>query len=150
MSQSKIKQDMPPPGGYRPIQYLRIPAKTYFSGKTMFFGFVVMQIGAWYILKLNDWLVRRWDTEERGCRMAMLPMLLAEKERLYLKNARHLRDEERRVMKDVPGWVVGTWWGEPIYKAISKDQWYDILDIEYYTHNSYYDYRYCKHFYKQI
>jgi NADH dehydrogenase (ubiquinone) 1 alpha subcomplex subunit 13 len=26
-------QDLPPEGGYRPINYARIPAKKYFSGK---------------------------------------------------------------------------------------------------------------------
>ena len=26
-------QDMPPEGGYRPINYARIPAKKYFGGK---------------------------------------------------------------------------------------------------------------------
>lgn len=27
------KQDMPPPGGYKKIQYARVPAKTYMTGK---------------------------------------------------------------------------------------------------------------------
>jgi hypothetical protein len=34
MSNSKIRQDLPPPGGYKPIPYIRIPAKQYFSGES--------------------------------------------------------------------------------------------------------------------
>jgi hypothetical protein len=40
---------------------------------------------------------------------------LAETDRIYLKHLRALRDEERELMKDVPGWQVGTLFGEPIY-----------------------------------
>lgn len=31
------KQDLPPPGGYKPIPFKRIPAKAYFSGKQCLF-----------------------------------------------------------------------------------------------------------------
>ena len=34
MATTTIRQDMPPPGGYNKIQYERIPAKTYFKGKS--------------------------------------------------------------------------------------------------------------------
>lgn len=27
------KQDMPPPGGYKKIPFLRVPAKSYFTGE---------------------------------------------------------------------------------------------------------------------
>lgn len=32
-SKEGFKQDMPPEGGYKPIPYKRIPAKTFFSGR---------------------------------------------------------------------------------------------------------------------
>lgn len=37
------KQDLPPPGGYKPIPYKRIPAKQYFSGKLLllFMNFIM-------------------------------------------------------------------------------------------------------------
>jgi hypothetical protein len=33
MATDAAHQDMPPEGGYKPINYARIPAKKYFSGK---------------------------------------------------------------------------------------------------------------------
>ncbi len=32
MSGAAFKQDLPPPGGYKAIPYLRVPAKQYMSG----------------------------------------------------------------------------------------------------------------------
>jgi NADH dehydrogenase (ubiquinone) 1 alpha subcomplex subunit 13 len=33
MAAAAKQQDLPPEGGYRPINYARIPAKKYFGGK---------------------------------------------------------------------------------------------------------------------
>ena len=30
------------------------------------------------------------------------------------------RDEENELMKDVPGWVTGTWYGQPVYTNLAK------------------------------
>ena len=51
-------------------------------------------------------------------RLALSPMLLAERDRGYIKTLKATRDAEEELMKDVPGWEVGTWYGEPIYKTI--------------------------------
>jgi hypothetical protein len=37
-------------------------------------------------------------------------------------------------MKDHPGWVVGTLYGEPIYKTIEKDELPDIKLFTMYAH----------------
>jgi NADH dehydrogenase (ubiquinone) 1 alpha subcomplex subunit 13 len=50
-----------------------------------------------------------------------MPLFIAERDREFLKQVRRNRDEEAKVMKNVPGWVVGTWYGEPIYKTKPKD-----------------------------
>ncbi len=42
---------------------------------------------------------------------------------------------EEEVMKDVPGWVVGTWYGEPVYFTMS-DGWYDPSEMEVYAHST--------------
>lgn len=38
---------------------------------------------------------------------------------------RRLRDEEEKLMKDVPGWEVGKYKGDPIYKTLGPDEWYE-------------------------
>jgi NADH dehydrogenase (ubiquinone) 1 alpha subcomplex subunit 13 len=60
-----------------------------------------------------------------------MPLLIAERDREFLKQYRINREEERELMKDVPGWVVGTWYGEPIYHTVPKDKlvephWLDL------------------------
>lgn len=32
MASAAKRQDLPPPGGYNPISYKRVPAKTFFNG----------------------------------------------------------------------------------------------------------------------
>jgi NADH dehydrogenase (ubiquinone) 1 alpha subcomplex subunit 13 len=39
----------------------------------------------------------------------------------FLKQLRRNRDEEAKLMANVPGWEVGTWYGEPIYKTLPPD-----------------------------
>lgn len=53
-----------------------------YSGRTMIAGFVVIQIGAAYLCKLNEWSERNMITEERSSRLGLVPMLLAEKDRM--------------------------------------------------------------------
>lgn len=48
-------------------------------------------------------------------------MLIAERDREYLKQVKRNRDEEAELMKNVPGWVVGTYYGEPIFKTKPDD-----------------------------
>lgn len=33
MATAARRQDLPPPGGYNPINYKRVPARTFFNGK---------------------------------------------------------------------------------------------------------------------
>lgn len=57
----------------------------------------------------------------RSGRLALYPLLFAERDREFLKQIRRNRDEEAKLMKNVPGWKVGTWYGEPIFKTVAKD-----------------------------
>ncbi|XP_022920790.1 NADH dehydrogenase [ubiquinone] 1 alpha subcomplex subunit 13 [Onthophagus taurus] len=133
MSAIVKRQDMPPPGGYKPINFKRIPAKTYFSGFTMIAGYLGVTAGAAYVYYLTCKKVHREDIEERSARFALTPLLTAERDREYLKQLRRNRDEERELMKNVDGWVVGTLYGEPIYKD-DKGELIEPRLQDYYVH----------------
>merc|ERR1719228_67235 len=60
------------------------------------------------------------STEKRSLNMALEPMLSAERDRALLKHIVKSREWEEDLMKDVPGWEVGTFFGKPVYKALLK------------------------------
>ncbi|XP_075979395.1 NADH dehydrogenase (ubiquinone) B16.6 subunit [Anticarsia gemmatalis] len=128
------KQDLPPPGGYRPIPYKRIPAKTFFSGYTMFAGYLGITAGALYLYNLNYKQIVRDQIETRSAKMAIFPMLLAERDREFLKQLRRNRDAEAELMCNVPGWEVGTYYGEKVYKLLPEDTLVEPIFHEYYVH----------------
>lgn len=80
-----------------------------------------MTAGSGYIMYLTRQQLKREEIEMRSAKLALAPLLIAERDREYLKQVRINRDEEAKIMKDVPGWVVGTWYGEPIFKTKPKD-----------------------------
>lgn len=55
----------------------------------------------------------------------------------YLKQLRRNRDEEADLMKNVDGWVVGTYKGEPVYKTLPPDTLVKPSLNEFYVHSSY-------------
>lgn len=57
----------------------------------------------------------------------------------FLKQLRVNREEERALMKNVEGWEVGTYYGEPIYKTLPEDALIEPRLREYYIHTSYGD-----------
>ncbi|XP_067133072.1 NADH dehydrogenase [ubiquinone] 1 alpha subcomplex subunit 13 [Centruroides vittatus] len=129
-----IKQDLPPSGGYKRIIFHRIPPKKYFSGYTMFAGYIGLTAFSSYFVWLDLKRQRRLKVENCDVKVALEPLLLAERDRMYLKQLRKNREEEAELMKDVPGWKVGTYYGEPLYKTISKDTFMDPIRNEYYAH----------------
>ncbi|CAH2049507.1 unnamed protein product, partial [Iphiclides podalirius] len=130
------KQDLPPPGGYKPIPYKRLPAKQLFSGYTIFAGYIGMTVGAIYLYNLTAKQIKKHEIEMRSAKMAIYPMLLAERDREYLKQIRRNRDAEAELMRDVPGWEVGTYYGERVYKLIPPDTLVEPIFHEYYAHSS--------------
>lgn len=52
--------------------------------------------------------------ESRSC---IEPVILAEQDRMVLRQYRANVDEETKLMSDVPGWEVGTWFGEKVFKS---------------------------------
>lgn len=77
---------------------------------------------------------------QRSAKMVLYPLLLAERDREYLKQLNRNRDEEAKLMANVEGWEVGTWYGEPIFKTIPKDKLVDPSFDEFYVHSHYRDY----------
>lgn len=52
----------------------------------------------------------------------------------FLKQLRKNRDEEAKLMEDYPGWVVGTYFGEPVYKGEPKDKLFEPSFHEFVAH----------------
>lgn len=78
------------------------------------------------------------EIEMRSSRNAILPLLIAERDREYLKQLRRNRNEEASLMLNVKGWKTGTWFGEPIFKSTSgKDILNDPIFKEFYAHCGY-------------
>ena len=107
MAAPKVKQDMPPPGGYGPIDYKRHLPRRGFSGYSLFaLGVGSLLLGYYTIIKWNRER-RRLLIEDLEARIALMPLLQAESDRRTLRLMRQNLDEEAKIMKDVPGWKVG-------------------------------------------
>merc|ERR1712073_170163 len=79
----------------------------------------------------------RMMIEERSAQLALEPMMLAERDREYLKQLRRNRDCERDLMADVEGWEVGTYFGQPLYKTLGDDEIQQhMLRRSFYIHSS--------------
>ncbi|XP_044596188.1 NADH dehydrogenase [ubiquinone] 1 alpha subcomplex subunit 13 isoform X2 [Cotesia glomerata] len=129
-------QDLPPKGGYNPIQTSRVALRRILtpavaSGLTIATT-VVGGIGYFF----NYRYARRDQVELRSAKLAIMPMLLAERDREFLKQVRKNRDEEARLMADYPGWVVGTYFGEPVFKNEPEDKFISPSYAEYNIHSS--------------
>lgn len=96
-----------------------------------------MTAGAGFLYYLNRKVVFAEELELRSASFAIYPMLLAERDREYLKQLRRNRDEESKLMANVEGWKTGTWYGEPIYFTQPKDTLIHPRGHEYYVHASY-------------
>ncbi|KAF7635281.1 C34b2.8 [Meloidogyne graminicola] len=91
----EFRQEMPPFGGYRPFNVNRTYAKTLWGRNGIYF-------------------------EDNDLGNAMEPFLLAERDRIVLRIMKKNRELEKDLMKEVPGWKVGTWYGEPIYFTLGE------------------------------
>ena len=57
------------------------------------------------------------EVEMKSASLAITPLMLAERDREFLKQLRKNRDAEEKLMKDVEGWEVGTFYGHKVYKV---------------------------------
>ena len=114
-----------PPGLFSEVkhifQYSNIPSThdyIWFSGKVILAGFAVYQTAAvcYYLKYLRPAMLAR-RREAMDFRLALTPMLVAERDRGYIKHLKEQVKAEEDLMKDVEGWEVGTWYGEKVYKT---------------------------------
>lgn len=127
-------QDLPPEGGYKPFNYNRVPLRPFLNAKLLIGGYIGVSAAAMYVYHLSAKEMTRDAIEMRSSRNVIFPVLLAERDREYLKQVRRNRDDEAELMKNVPGWKVGTWFGEPIYKTRPNDEWHDPIIQDFYGH----------------
>lgn len=90
-----------------------------------------------YLYWLNYKDICNEEVESRSAKFAIYPMLCAERDREFLKQCRRNRDEEAKLMANVEGWKVGTWYGEPIFKTVPADKWIEPSFREFYAHSSF-------------
>uniref|UniRef100_A0A4W3H4D1 NADH dehydrogenase [ubiquinone] 1 alpha subcomplex subunit 13 n=1 Tax=Callorhinchus milii TaxID=7868 RepID=A0A4W3H4D1_CALMI len=138
MATFKVKQDMPPPGGYASFDYKRnIPKRGLSDYISFFLGGGGLWVGC---MGLFNWsyCVRRLLIEELESRIGLLPLLQAEQDRRLLRLMRENLEEEAKIMKDVPGWKVGEGvyhtkrWVEPL-----TDELFNLRPKENLVHEKY-------------
>ncbi|RUS71958.1 hypothetical protein EGW08_020271 [Elysia chlorotica] len=109
------KQDLPPKGGFNPIEFAARGPKRMFNGFTQFGLFLGITGLAWVGWSYVKEIIRKEKLELMDARIAVEPFIYAEKDRAILTHYRRCRDEENQLMKNVKGWETGTLWGEPVY-----------------------------------
>merc|ERR1712083_1197681 len=128
------KQAMPPTGGFGSIQYARnLTPGT--KGWKAFGGLFALTSVSWTIYTYQRRVQLGYEAEMNDARVALEPFMFAEQDRQFLRHLWNNREEERELMKNVPGWKVGTWYGEPVYHQEAKREKY-VQTCEYFAHNA--------------
>lgn len=116
-----VTQDMPPPGGFAAINIERTFPKPMLRQGIWIVVLIAATINGAQVAnrakKRNR--ILRIETVENY--IAAQPFMLAEQERGFLSHLRNRREEERELMKDHKGWVVGTLYGEKVFKTIPEN-----------------------------
>ena len=60
----------------------------YFTAPLLFGGFILWEIFGHWKYKRGQRQIAAWDTEERSAQFALEPMLLAERDRLFVKRCK--------------------------------------------------------------
>ncbi|CAD6184331.1 unnamed protein product [Caenorhabditis auriculariae] len=125
---------MPPPGGYRQFNFHRtFPKIVWRPGVVVATIFGASAYGAYAAIQEKKRAVTE-KFEDVDINTALEPFLKAERDRYWLKLIAKNRDLEEEVMKDVPGWKTGTWYGEPVYFTLG-DKWWDPATREVFAHS---------------
>ena len=105
-------QDMPPPGGYKKIDYGRYLPSRGPKGYQLWLGSALLiSYGYYQIGKTNTEKIQQM-MQERKVRYALAPLLQAEADREYMERELVALMREREIMKDVVddegrGWQAG-------------------------------------------
>ncbi|CAH0390962.1 unnamed protein product [Bemisia tabaci] len=134
MSSVVKKQDLPPVGGYPSINFKRVPAKQIFNPWLAILGTIAIWGVSRELYHKGYVEVMMEEVEQRSVLIALEPMLLAERDRAFLKQLRKNRDEENELMKNVPNWKTGHYYNQPLYITVPKDTLLNVPLYEYYAH----------------
>ena len=104
---TKYVQDLPPPGGYKPLDFSKRLPGPRMSGLGIFTVVGVMITYGFYTVFQGNNKRRELKAEKRYVRASLLPFLQAEEDARYLRERAYSIELERRIMRDVPGWEVG-------------------------------------------
>mmetsp|Transcript_18480 Transcript_18480/g.36271 ORF Transcript_18480/g.36271 Transcript_18480/m.36271 type:complete len:132 (+) Transcript_18480:224-619(+) len=114
---SKPVQDMPPPGGFKPFSVEKQMPKPRMSGATIFGLTAATCMIGFYIMGQGNVKRTQLNAERRDRRMAIVPFLQAEEDARFVMNSQKMKEDEARIMKDVPNWDVNasiyntqSWW----------------------------------------
>lgn len=115
-----MAQDMPPPGGFGQIPIQRTLAKPLIKQGMIAAIMLGLTINGFYLIRKFKLQLRILKIEQMEHYIASHPFMVAEQERKFLLHLRELRDQERELMKDHPGWIVGTLYGERLFKTLPE------------------------------
>lgn len=100
-----MPQDLPPIGGYDPIQWKRnLPARG-FRPKVWLAGTLTLMAYGWWRVAQGIQEKRELKREKIWARIYLTPLLVAELDRDSVRRYYADKDREAEIMKDVPGWV---------------------------------------------
>lgn len=120
----KPVQDMPPRGGYPPVDITRRLRPRGPPGWAIWLGFTVATVYGFYVIGQTNIQTRYNRKEKREARMAIVPILQAEADQRLHKEYIKYKEQEAEAMKHVTGWNVD----ESIYKTRWMPKYYQ--DIE--------------------
>merc|ERR1719369_1851189 len=66
--------------------------------------------------------IERRHVEKHGTRLALMPMVLAERDRAYIQHWKNVVEAEKDLMGGIEDWEVGTWWGMKVYKTVPENK----------------------------
>jgi NADH dehydrogenase (ubiquinone) 1 alpha subcomplex subunit 13 len=127
------RQDLPPAEGYKTFDWERIPQKEGWATPTRFLIYLAITFYGYVFYQLNKKRYRTMHLEMLDAKVALQPLMFAERDRLYLKRVRQNFEEETRLMKNVPGWEVGKWYHEPVFKTVPQNHWIDQSPFEFWS-----------------
>ncbi|KAI9168290.1 hypothetical protein H9P43_007662 [Blastocladiella emersonii ATCC 22665] len=124
-------QDLPPQGGFNPVQYKRnLPARGP-SGAVLFAGLIGLCSYGWYWTIQGIRERRELRREKTWARVHLVPMLQAEADRAEARLLEQQEEQERRVMKGVAGWeearkIYHTKRYVPPTIIVAEDKWLNL------------------------
>jgi len=102
-----MSQDLPPTGGYGPIQFKRnLPVRGFRPAYYIYGMGALVTYGIYEVVQAIK-EQQELSREKQWSRVYLLPLLQAEQDRDSVRRALAAEDREKFLMKDVKGWEYG-------------------------------------------